>query len=124
MAALLFCTPSIGSVDLAVINGHTVVQDGQLLTLSLQVGFHGFWCRQAEVLAELYLLKSAANPLYSGSQTAHAIISAPYAHTWRIWLRAMASSIEAMQSRVKDSAWILQAIAMGHFAELYFHCRA
>ncbi|CAK0786914.1 hypothetical protein CVIRNUC_010128 [Coccomyxa viridis] len=36
VAALLFCTPSVGLVDLSVINGHTVVQDGQLLTLNLQ----------------------------------------------------------------------------------------
>ena len=36
VAALLFCTPSIGSVDLSVINGHVVVKDGQLTTLDLQ----------------------------------------------------------------------------------------
>ena len=41
MAALVFCTPSIGLVDLSVINGHIVVQDGQLLTLNLQVGLSG-----------------------------------------------------------------------------------
>ena len=53
MAALMFCTPGIGSVDLSVINGHIVVQDGQLLTLNLQVGFFGNLCRQAVTVAEL-----------------------------------------------------------------------
>ncbi|HSR29802.1 MAG TPA: amidohydrolase family protein, partial [Anaerolineae bacterium] len=33
LAALLFCTPP--TVDLSVINGHVVVQDGELLTLDL-----------------------------------------------------------------------------------------
>ena len=37
VAALLLCTPSIGSVDLSVINGRVVVKDGQLTTLDLQV---------------------------------------------------------------------------------------
>ena len=76
MAALLFCTPSIGSVDLSVINGHIVVQDGQLLTVNLQVGFDGHWCRQAEVPAELYLLKSGADAIHGGSHTAHAMLLA------------------------------------------------
>ena len=49
----MFCTPGIGSVDLSVINGHIVVQDGQLLTLNLQVGFFGNLCRQAVTVAEL-----------------------------------------------------------------------
>ena len=40
VAALLFCTPAINCVDLSVINGHIVVQDGRLLTLDLQVGFY------------------------------------------------------------------------------------
>lgn len=38
VAALLYCTSSIGSVDLSVINGHIVVKDGQLMTIDLQVG--------------------------------------------------------------------------------------
>ena len=40
VAALLYCTPSIGAVHLSVINGHVVVKDGQLQTLDLQVGVH------------------------------------------------------------------------------------
>ncbi len=38
VAGLLYCTPSIGSVDLSVINGDVVVRDGELLTLDLKVG--------------------------------------------------------------------------------------
>lgn len=37
VAGLLYCTPSIGSVDLSVINGDVVVRDGELLTLDLKV---------------------------------------------------------------------------------------
>ncbi len=37
VAALLYCTPSIGSVDLSVIDGHIVVKDGHLLTVDVQV---------------------------------------------------------------------------------------
>ncbi|BDA49398.1 5'-deoxyadenosine deaminase [Coccomyxa sp. Obi] len=36
VAGLLYCTPSIGSVDLSVINGDVVVRDGELLTLDLK----------------------------------------------------------------------------------------
>lgn len=39
LAALLFCTPGLGTVHLNIINGHIVVQDGQLLTCDLQVRF-------------------------------------------------------------------------------------
>lgn len=38
VAALLYCTPSIGFVDLSVINGEVIVQNGHLKTLDLQVG--------------------------------------------------------------------------------------
>ena len=37
VAALLYCTPSIGSVDLSVIDGHIIVKDGHLLTVDVQV---------------------------------------------------------------------------------------
>jgi hypothetical protein len=40
VSALLYCTPSIGTVQLSVINGHIVVKDGQLQTLDLQVTAH------------------------------------------------------------------------------------
>ncbi|KAK9818430.1 hypothetical protein WJX72_012516 [[Myrmecia] bisecta] len=36
LAALLFCTPSIGFVDLSVINGAVVVQDGEIKTVDLK----------------------------------------------------------------------------------------
>ena len=36
VAALVFCTPSIGWVDLSVINGDVIVQDGKLQTLDLK----------------------------------------------------------------------------------------
>ena len=38
VAALVFCTPSIGWVDLSVINGDIIVQDGKLQTIDLKVG--------------------------------------------------------------------------------------
>lgn len=38
IGALIFCTPSIGWVDLSVINGEIVVQEGKLQTLDLKVG--------------------------------------------------------------------------------------
>ena len=37
VAALLLCTPSIGVVDLSVINGRIIVRDGVLTTLDLPV---------------------------------------------------------------------------------------
>lgn len=37
IAALLLCTPSLGFVDLSVINGDIVVKDGVLQTLDLKV---------------------------------------------------------------------------------------
>ncbi len=37
VAGLLYCTPSIGFVDLSVINGEVIVRDGELQTLDLKV---------------------------------------------------------------------------------------
>lgn len=37
MAGLLLLTPSLGFVDLSIINGEVVVQDGVLKTADLQV---------------------------------------------------------------------------------------
>ena len=37
IAGLVFCAPSLGWVDLSVINGDIIVKDGKLLTLNLQV---------------------------------------------------------------------------------------
>lgn len=37
VAGLLYCTPSIGFVDLSVINGEIIVRDGELQTLDLKV---------------------------------------------------------------------------------------
>ena len=37
VAALVFCGPSIGSVDLSIVNGEFIVRDGCLLTLDLEV---------------------------------------------------------------------------------------
>ena len=37
VAALLFCTPGLGPVDLSVINGDIIVKDGQMLTCSVKV---------------------------------------------------------------------------------------
>ena len=37
VAALVLCTPTIGFVDLSVINGRIVVQDGKLTTLDVKV---------------------------------------------------------------------------------------
>ena len=37
IAALVLCTPTIGFVDLSVINGRIVVQDGKLTTLDVKV---------------------------------------------------------------------------------------
>ena len=37
VAGLVLMTPSIGFVDLSVINGEVIVKDGKLLTLHLQV---------------------------------------------------------------------------------------
>ena len=38
VAALLFCTPGLGPVDLSVINGEVIVKAGQLNTCDLKVG--------------------------------------------------------------------------------------
>ena len=65
MAALLFCTPSIGSVDLSIINGHIVVQDGHLLTVDLPVGFSNKLCRLANIIAELCSYKYSRASLIS-----------------------------------------------------------
>ena len=37
LAALVLCSASLGTVDLSVINGRIIVQDGKLLTIDLQV---------------------------------------------------------------------------------------
>ena len=37
VTGLLYCTPSIGFVDLSVINGEVIVRDGELLSLDLKV---------------------------------------------------------------------------------------
>lgn len=37
VAGLVLCTPSLGWVDLSVINGEIIVKDGKLLTLNVQV---------------------------------------------------------------------------------------
>ena len=37
VAALVLCTPSIGFVDLSVINGEVIVRDGKFTTIELQV---------------------------------------------------------------------------------------
>lgn len=39
IAALIYCTPSIGWVDLSIINGDIIVQDGKLQTVDLKVRF-------------------------------------------------------------------------------------
>lgn len=38
MGGLVLCAPSLGWVDLSVINGDIIVKDGNLLTLDVQVG--------------------------------------------------------------------------------------
>ena len=53
VAALLLCTPSIGFVDLSVINGRVVVRDGALKTLDLPV------CLQANLIRQ-----QAGNQMY------------------------------------------------------------
>lgn len=57
IGALIFCTPSIGYVDLSVINGDIIVQDGKLQTLDLKV--HS--CNLATQCA--ILLPSAMSPI-------------------------------------------------------------
>ena len=37
VAALTLCTPTIGFVDLSVINGEIIVRDGKFTTFDLQV---------------------------------------------------------------------------------------
>ena len=41
IAALTFCTPGLGPVDLSIINGDIIVQGAQLKTCDLKVGG---WC--------------------------------------------------------------------------------
>ncbi len=43
VAALLFCTPGLGPVDLSVINGDIIVKDGQTLTCSVKVCPSSAW---------------------------------------------------------------------------------
>jgi hypothetical protein len=45
VAGLVLMTPSLGFVDLSVINGEVIVRDGKLLTLDLQVN-----CLQGRIL--------------------------------------------------------------------------
>ena len=40
VAALLFCTPGLGPVDLSVINGDIIVKDGQMVTCDVKVRAH------------------------------------------------------------------------------------
>ena len=40
VAALLFCTPGLGPVDLSVINGDIIVKDGHMLTCDVKVRAH------------------------------------------------------------------------------------
>ena len=40
VAALVFCAPSLGFVDLSIINGQVVVEDGVFTSLDLQVPVH------------------------------------------------------------------------------------
>ena len=37
VAALVFCTPGLPSVDLSVINGDVIVRDGEVLTCNVKV---------------------------------------------------------------------------------------
>ena len=37
VAALVLCTPSIGFVDLSIINGEIIVREGKFTTIELQV---------------------------------------------------------------------------------------
>ncbi len=43
VAALLFCTPGLGPVDLSVINGDIIVKDGQMLTCNVKVCPSSAW---------------------------------------------------------------------------------
>lgn len=40
VASLIMCAPSVGWVDMSVINGDIVVKDGKLQTLDMQVLIH------------------------------------------------------------------------------------
>ena len=59
VAALLFCTPGLPSVDLSVINGDVIVKDGQILTCNVQV------CDRMLSLLLLLLLSQPSSVLLS-----------------------------------------------------------
>lgn len=42
VAALVFCTPGMPSVDLSVINGDVIVKDGEVLTCNVKVSHSTF----------------------------------------------------------------------------------
>lgn len=44
VAALVFCTPGLPSVDLSVINGDVIVKDGQMLTCDVKVSGRVLCC--------------------------------------------------------------------------------
>ena len=47
VASLIMCAPSVGWVDMSVINGEIVVKDGKLQTLDMQVCTHASSCIKA-----------------------------------------------------------------------------
>ena len=47
VASLIMCAPSVGWVDMSVINGEIVVKDGKLQTLDMQVRTHASPCIKA-----------------------------------------------------------------------------
>ena len=50
VASLIMCAPSVGWVDMSVINGEIVVKDGKLQTLDMQVLIHPSPRGQAHVM--------------------------------------------------------------------------
>ena len=58
VASLIMCAPSVGWVDMSVINGDIVVKDGKLQTLDMQVAHPCFPTHQ--VLSHLWLQLIAA----------------------------------------------------------------